>query len=180
MILDRDSRLIRVSEFKFKSIQKGAIRGALDKAVWYRALNEPLEAESICRDVLAIEPDNQEAVAALLLALTDQFHRGLKNRYREAKELTERLQSEYEREYYLGIISERRAKCQHQQGTPGSGHLAYEGIKAAMTHYERAEKLRPPGNDDALLRWNACARLLMSSPDIRPEPAPSSEPVELE
>jgi tetratricopeptide (TPR) repeat protein len=167
-------------EFKIKSIKKDAIRSALDKAVWYRALNEPLEAESICRDILEIDPDNQEALAALLLALTDQFTRGLKNRYREAKELAERLTSEYEKEYYSGIISERRAKCQYQQGTPGSGHLAYEGIKAAMGHYERAEKIRPVGNDDALLRWNACARLLMSSPDIRPEPAPSSAPVELE
>ncbi len=167
-------------EFKLKAIKKDAIRSALDKAVWYRALNEPLEAESICRDILEIDPDNQEAIAALLLALTDQFTRGLKNRHREAKELADRLVSEYEKEYYSGIISERRAKCQYQQGTPESGHLAYEGIKAAMDHYERAEKLRPLGNDDALLRWNACARLLMSSPDIRPEPASSPAPVELE
>ncbi len=169
-----------MAEFRLKAIQREAIRSALDKAVWYRALNEPLEAESICRDVLEIDPDNQEALAALLLALTDQFTRGLKNRYREAKELSERLTSEYDQEYYAGIISERRAKCQYHQGTPGAGHLAYGGIKAAMAHYERAEKVRPPGNDDALLRWNACARLLMHSPDIRPEPATAHEPVELE
>ena len=169
-----------MAEFKLKAIHKESIRSALDKAVWYRALNEPLEAESICRDVLEIEPDNQEALAALLLALTDQFARGLKNRYREAKELAERLTSDYDQEYYSGIISERRAKSQYHQGTPGSGHLAYEGIKTAMAHYERAEKVRPVGNDDALLRWNACARLLMNSPDIRPEPAAASEPVELE
>jgi tetratricopeptide (TPR) repeat protein len=167
-------------EFKLKAIKKDAIRSALDKAVWYRALGEPLEAESICRDILEIDPENQEALAALLLALTDQFTRGLKQRYREAKELAERLTSEYEQQYYSGIICERRAKCQYQMGSPGSGHLAYEGIKAAMDHYENAEKIRPLGNDDALLRWNACARLLMSSPDIRPAPAHSSAPVELE
>jgi hypothetical protein len=169
-----------VTEYRLKAIQKDAIRSALEKAVWYRALNEPLEAESICRDILAIEPENQEALAALLLALSDQFPRGLKNRYREAKELAERLTSQYDQEYYLGIISERRAKYHHHQGSPGAGHLAYEGIRAAMAHYERAEKVRPHGNDDALLRWNACARLLMTSPDIRPEPAPTHEPVELE
>ena len=156
------------------------VPAALEKALRYRLLNEPLEAESICRDILEIDPDNQEALAALLLALTDQFTRGLKSRFREARELAERLTSDYEQEYYSGIISERRAKCQYQQGSPGSGHLAYEGIKAAMDHYERAEKIRPLGNDDALLRWNACARLLMSSPDIRPEPAPAAAPVELE
>jgi hypothetical protein len=169
-----------LAEFKLKAIQREAIRSALDKAVWYRALNEPLEAESICRDVLEIEPENQEAIAALLLALTDQFGRGLKSRLRESKELAERLTSEYDQEYYSGIIAERRAKTQYHQGTPGAGHLAYEGIKTAMGHYERAEKVRPHGNDDAILRWNACARLLMHSPDIRPEPHPSSEPVELE
>ena len=169
-----------MTEFKLKAIHKESIRSALDKAVWYRALNEPLEAESICRDVLEIDPDNQEALAALLLALTDQFHRGLKSRYREAKELAGRLESEYDQEYYSGIIAERRAKTQYHQGIPGAGHLAYEGIKAAMAHYERAEKVRPQGNDDALLRWNACARLLMHSPDIRPEPHAASEPVELE
>jgi tetratricopeptide (TPR) repeat protein len=169
-----------LTEYNLKSIHKDAIRASLDKAVWYRALNEPLEAESICRDVLAIDPENQEAIAALLLALTDQFQRGLKSRYREARELAERLTSEYDREYYLGIISERRAKAQYHQGIPGSGHIAYEGIKKAMAHYERAEKVRPPGNDDALLRWNACARLLMSSPDMRPEPHAAPEPVELE
>ena len=169
-----------MGEFELKSIKKDAIRSALDKAVWYRALNEPLEAESICRDVLEIEADHQEALAALLLALTDQFTRGLENRYREAMELAKRLTSEYDQEYYSGIISERHAKCQYQQSTPGSRHLAYEGIKTAMARYERAEKVRPVGNDDALLRWNACARLLMNSPDIRPGAAPTSEPVELE
>ncbi|MGH9337994.1 MAG: hypothetical protein ACRD21_29930 [Vicinamibacteria bacterium] len=167
-------------EFKLKSIQKDAIRPALDKAVWYRALNEPLEAESICRDILEVEPDNQDAIATLLLALSDQFTRGLKSRYREAKELTERLTSEYDQQYYAGILCERRAKCQYQQGTPGSAQLAYDGIRNAMDHYARAERVRPLGNDDALLRWNTCARLLMSYPDIRPEPAPASETVELE
>ena len=28
---------------------------------------------------------------------------------------------------------------------------------------EKAEELRPPGNDDALLRWNACARIIMGN-----------------
>ena len=29
-----------------------------------------------------------------------------------------------------------------------------------MRQFERAEKIRPPGNDDALLRWNTCARMM--------------------
>jgi tetratricopeptide (TPR) repeat protein len=168
-----------MTEFEIKPIHKDAVRAALEKAVWYRALHEPLEAESICRDVLEIEPDHQEAIATLLLALTDQFARGHKSRHREARELAARLTSEYEKEYYSGIICERRAKSQYQK-TPGSGHIAYHGLRDAMAHYERAEKIRPPHNDDAILRWNACARILMSYPDMVPEPAGSSELLELE
>lgn len=169
-----------MSEFPLKSISKDAVPSALDKARWYRALNEPLEAESICRDVLEVDPDNQEALARLLLSLSDQFPHGLRGRYREARELVGRLTSEYEREYYAGILLERRAKCQHRQRIPGCGHLAYEGLTKAMEHYERAEKLSPEGNDDAVLRWNTCARTIDANPDIVPEPASQAEPVELE
>ena len=167
-------------KFQLKSISKDAVAAALEKAVWYRALNEPLEAESICRDVLEVEPNHQQAMATLLLALTDQFPSGLGHRFREAKELAANLASEYEREYYAGIISERRAKCQYQKGTPGCGHLAYQGLRDAMERYERAQALRPPENDDALLRWNTCARVIESHSDIVPEPATAGEPVELE
>ncbi len=169
-----------MSEFSLRPIHKDAVKAALEKAEWYRALNEPLEAESICRDVLAVEPENQEALAALLLALTDQFGRGLQGRVREARELAARLSSEYEREYYNGIICERRAKSRYHQGTPGRGHIAYEGLREAMNHYDEAEKVRPAGNDDAILRWNACARVIMSHADIRPEPTAAREFVELE
>jgi hypothetical protein len=51
-----------------------------------------------------------------------------------------------------------------QQATPGSGTMAYEMLREAKVWYERAEALRPAGNDDVLLRWNACARLLMRHP----------------
>ncbi len=169
-----------MKKFELKSISENAVSSALEKAVWYRALNEPLEAESICRDVLKVEPEHQQAVATLLLALTDQFARGLGNRVRESRELAKSLKSDYEKRYYAGLISERRAKCQYQKGTPGCGHLAYQGLGEAMDHYEKAQQLSPEGNDDAVLRWNTCARMIDANPDIVPEPASPSEPVELE
>lgn len=169
-----------MSEFRLKSISKDAVPSALEKARWYRALNEPLEAESICRDVLGVDPENQEAVARLLLSLSDQFPDGLGGRFREAKELINRLTSEYESEYYAGILLERRAKCQHRKGTPGCGHLAYEGLRKAMEYYERAKSIGPVGSDDAVLRWNTCARIIDANPDIKPEPASQGDAVELE
>jgi tetratricopeptide (TPR) repeat protein len=165
--------------FDLKPIHRDAVPAALEKAAWYRALDEPLEAESICRDVLAVDPGNQEAIRTLLLALTDQFARATRS-HREALELAGQFAGEYERKYYAGIVLERLAKAQHQQPTPGAGHAAYEGILRAMARYEEAERIRPHGNDDAILRWNACARFLQMHPDVSPAPALTAEPVELE
>jgi hypothetical protein len=127
----------------------------------YRLLNEPGEAESICHDVLRIDPNNQQALVLLLLALTDRFGRVYGVGVTQAQEILPRLRMEYDRAYYGGIIAERRAKAQLSQHGPGSGSDAYEFLRQAMTLYEKAEALRPPGNDDALLRWNACARIIM-------------------
>jgi hypothetical protein len=149
--------------FELKPLSRESIAAALDKAMRYRLLNEPGEAESICLDVLRIEPENQQALVILLLALTDRFGRGYAVGVTKAQEVLPRLRDAYERAYYAGIICERRAKCQLQQGGPGSGFEAFEFLREAMTWYEKAEALRPPGNDDALLRWNACARIIMQN-----------------
>lgn len=151
-----------------KSISPAAIPGALEKARCYRFLDEPGEAESICRDVLEIEPDNQEALITLLLALTDQFRRELEPQFTEARGVISRLKNAYCRRYYEGIVCERRAKAHFHRGGPGSGILAYEWLQQAMEHYDKALALRLAGNDDAALRWNACARLIERHPGLKP------------
>jgi len=155
--------------FELKPITSDAIPRALEKAERYRLLNEPSDAESICLDVLRIDPENQKALVVMLLAVTDQFE-GFTVDVSRAQEVLRRLRNEYDRAYYAGIIGERRAKAQLKKGGPGSGYVAYDGFREAMTFYEKAEALRPPGNDDAILRWNACARVLMDHPSIRPGP----------
>lgn len=151
-----------------KNLSKDAIPAALEKARCYRFLNEPTEAESICRDVLDIEPDNQEALTTLLLALTDQFRRELEPQFTEARAVVPRLKSEYCRRYYEGIVCERRAKAHLDRGAPGSGTLAHEWLQRAMGHYDSALASRLAGNDDAVLRWNACARLMERHPGLKP------------
>lgn len=155
--------------FEPKPITSDAIPRALEKAERYRLLNEPIDAESICLDVLSIDPENQKALVVMLLAVTDQFE-GFAVDPSRAEGVLRRLRDEYQRAYYAGIISERGAKAHLKKGGPGSGYVAYDGLREAMTFYEKAEALRPPGNDDAILRWNACARILMDHPSLGPAP----------
>lgn len=151
-----------------KLLHTEGIAAALDKAERYRLLNEPAEAESICLDVLEIDPDNQTALIVLLLALTDQFAHGVADRQARARALLPRLRGEYERTYYAGLISERRGKAAMKEGTLASGSDIYEWLTEAMALYEKAEALAPPGNDEARLRWNACARKINTHKDLRP------------
>jgi hypothetical protein len=145
---------------ELKPLSREAIPAALEKAERYRLLNEPGEAESICLDVLRADPENQAAVIMLLLAVTDRFGKGYGVSDTQTKELLSRVKGDYERAYYTGIVVERRAKAKLAQGTPGSRHYAYDGFREAMSWFEKAETVRPAGNDDALLRWNTCARII--------------------
>ncbi|MFL6584460.1 MAG: hypothetical protein ACJ8KU_08070 [Chthoniobacterales bacterium] len=146
--------------FEPKPLSEEAIPAALEKAERYRLLNEPAEAESICLDILAADPDNQQAVIALLLAVTDRFAKGYGVSDTQAKEVLARITGDYERAYYTGIVSERLGKAKLTQAGHFSGSQAYNCLREAMTWYEKAEAVRPAGNDDALLRWNTCARLI--------------------
>lgn len=166
-----------VLEFELKPLSPEALPAALDKAVRYRLLNEPMQAESICLDILELEPDNEKALVTLLLALTDQFDRRMSSAVREARDLLSRFDGDYRRAYYEGIIWERRANALHKLGAPGAGHLAYDGLRQAMTCYEKAIELRSPGNDEAVLRWNTCTRTLARHPDIKPVPADDFQPL---
>src|SRR5258706_14764226 len=103
----------------------------------YRLLNEPGEAESICHDVLQIDPANQEALVTLLLALTDRFGKSYAVEVTQAQEILPRLRDPYEKAYYGGIIAERRAKALLHKGSHGSGHAAYEFLREAMRSYEK-------------------------------------------
>jgi hypothetical protein len=162
--------------FDLKTLSPEAVPRALAKAERYRLLNEPGEAESICLDALTANPDNQEAIATLLLALTDQFVENPR-RISDAWHTVERLRDDYDRAYYTGIIYERRAKALLAHETPRGGSRAYEWIREAMAHFERAEAIRPPNNDDALLRWNACARLIMQDRHLEPAKEEPNEPL---
>jgi len=147
-------------ELTLKSISRAGIPEAIAKAELYRNLNEPGEAESICRDVLAVEPANQKAARLLGLAITDQFTGAGSDRYSEAEQTFQSLADPYESLYYTGILQERRAKAQLRAGK--APHTLLPLFEEAMRCFAQAERIRPAGNDDAILRWNRCVRLLQS------------------
>ncbi|HKR58948.1 MAG TPA: hypothetical protein VJS64_04385 [Pyrinomonadaceae bacterium] len=147
-------------ELKLKPISRTCIAEAIAKAEVYRYLNEPGEAESICRDILAAEPDNQTALRLLGLALTDQFTGAISDQYSEVERAFRGLTSEYERVYHFGILQERKAKALLRSGRPA--HTVFPIFEEAMKFFEEAEKISPPNTDDAILRWNRCVRLLES------------------
>jgi hypothetical protein len=164
-------------QFELKPISKAGIQEALEKAERYRLLNEPSLAESICLDVLEADPENQSALVMLLLALTDQFGQGHGHSPHKAREILPRLKSEYEKQYYAGIVWERLAHAQLRKASPNAAFTAYDAFRQAMDSYEKAILLRPPANDDSILRWNTCARILMRNPNLRPRPDEAYEPV---
>jgi len=161
--------------FEIKSISVEAIPEALAKAERYRFLNESVQAESICQDILRVNPNHQSALIVLILSLTDQLNETLN--VQQAQRLLPRLDGEYERHYYGGIIAERSGRAYMNHQRPGSAFKAFECFRQAMDSFEKAEQVRSAGNDDAILRWNTCARLLNSHPELRERPEESYEPI---
>lgn len=151
-----------MSEFQLKKMHRDSVQAALKKAEHYRLLNEPRQAESICHDILEIEPGNKQALITLVLALTDQFGTDTVQKAAQASKLAEQIPDEYERAYYSGLVCERRATAHLDSLSPGNRAWAYDWFRKAMDRYEAAESKRPASNDDALLRWNTCARIIMN------------------
>ena len=162
--------------FALKPISHDSVAGALAKAERYRLINEPSEAESICHDILQIEPTNQAALTSLILALTDQIPHDTRV-FSEAIATVSQLNSPYDRAYYAGIAWERRAKARYHAGGPGAHRYVYEWIVNALQSFHAAERLRPQGNDDALLRWNACIRFLNHHHELAPAVEDVAEPI---
>ena len=142
-----------------KKLTIEGVTRAIQKAERYRLLGEPLEAESICNDVLQVDPENHEARVLLILALTDQFRTDL-SRVTEAARHAVELANEYERFYYSGVVAERLGKAQLSKVSPSADDYANRALREAMVWYEMAEAIRPAGDDDAISRWNTCARTI--------------------
>lgn len=161
--------------FEIKKISKDSIPSAMSRAEHYRLLNEPRQAESICRDILSVDPGHQDAILNLILSLTDQFGINANVSNSETKELCTRLDSEYKQNYYRGLVEERLGRAALRRATPRVKHIAYELYVKAMNYYELAEKCHPEDNEESVLRWNACVRAIQ---EFKLEPSPNEDHTE--
>lgn len=165
-----------MEEFELLTISTRAVPEAIAKAKHYRLLGEPEQAESICRDVLQVEPRNQQALVVLVLALTDQFGQSSSSgRFKEACDHAAALDDEYQRSYYGGIARERQARGFLRSGL--SQGSAYDAFRNAMGCYQEAMALQPPGDDNAILRWNSCVRAIQRN-KLEPRPHEGELPLE--
>lgn len=153
---------------ELKRLHTDSLPAALARARHYRLLNQPHLAESIFRDILEVDPDHEDAKVGLIMTLCDAFVSASSTPVSEVLRMANELDDAYSRSYYSGLVCERKAQAHLDKGGPGAGALAYDWLRQAMDHYTDAEPLRPSGNDDALLRWNTCARILNNRPDVRP------------
>lgn len=159
--------------FELKRLQPEAVPAALERAERYRLLDEPMEAESICEDVLAVDPDKTEARVVLLLALTDQFPDG--QALARARALLDKLPEGYARAYYRGLVAERAAKALLRRAGLAAPHVVYALFRDALAAHDEACGLAPPDNNEAVLRWNTCVRRLRAHPELAPEGAAGQE-----
>jgi tetratricopeptide (TPR) repeat protein len=148
---------------ELKRLPRTSLGAAIEKAAHYRDLNQPEEAESICRDVLDVDPSNQAARRLLGLALTDRLVTGQVGLLEEAIDVFEHLSDEYERVYLFGVAWERAAKAHLERG---EAHSAVAAFEHALELFERGETMRPE-LPDPVLRWNRCVRLLQAHPSLR-------------
>jgi hypothetical protein len=159
-----------------RPISRAAVPEALKKAEHYRLLNDPEQAESICLDVIEVDPDNQQALVVIILAISDHFGSGRRPMSEvPVSEYLARLTNEYQRSYYTGIVRERRARAQLRH-TPAK-HFAYDGLREAMEYYEKAASIRALDNDEAVLRWNSCVRTIRQA-NLEPRPKEPELPLE--
>jgi hypothetical protein len=168
----RSSTTSGQTHFELKPLSKEGIEGSVEKAEHYRLLNQPQLAESICLDILLVEPNHQKASTILLLALTDQFEHS-SAKANQALNIARGLKDEYSRAYYSGIIAEKRGAAALKSRIPGGDFDAYEWYREAMDFFEKADAIAKADNNDPILRWNTCARVIM---DHRLSERPAESP----
>lgn len=148
---------------ELKKLRDKNLEAAIGLAKHYRDLNQPEEAESICRDVLEVAPDNVDALRTLGLALTDRFSSEWVSLFDEACATFKKLPADYDRAYYVGIAWERYAKAQLEAGR---AHNAIHAFEEALARFEEAGAFAKKDDPAPILHYNRCVRALTTNAEL--------------
>jgi tetratricopeptide (TPR) repeat protein len=125
--------------YELKKLADKNLGAAITLAKHYRDLNQPDEAESICRDVLEVAPDDVDALRTLGLTLTDRFPTAWMSLFEEACSTFKKLPSEY---------------------------TARPACEEAIVKFEEASALAAKDDPAPILHYNRCVRALTTNPEI--------------
>lgn len=148
---------------ELKKLRDKNLEAAIGLAKHYRDLNQPEEAESICRDVLEVAPENVDALRTMGLALTDRFSSEWVSLFDEACATFKKLPTDYDRAYYVGIAWERYAKAQLEAGR---AHNAIHAFEEAIARFEEASTFAKKDDPAPILHYNRCVRALTTNAEL--------------
>ena len=154
--------------FALKALSHEGVASALAKAEHYRLLKRTGRSGEHLPRYSRHRARNQQALICLVLAQSDQIARDSRS-FHSALATVQKLQGSTSVPITAGIVWERRAKALDAERGRGTHHSVYEWVVKALDCFAQAERLRPAGNDDAVLRWNTCVRFLTQSSKPRAE-----------
>jgi tetratricopeptide (TPR) repeat protein len=149
--------------YELKPLLSRNYDAALALAAHYRDLNQPEAAESICRDVLAASPTNEDAWRLLGLSLTDRFSTEWATLFDEAQAAFGKLSRDYDRMYFTGLAWERYARAKLDAALLDDAIAAYD---EALRCFGQASELGPVEEPGPVLHYNRCVRALTSHPEL--------------
>ena len=142
---------------ELKTLGADQVSSALAAAEQCRAGGEAETAESICTDILEVDPGNARAIELLLWSRVDLLGEGRYGGVERAQEALALVQSDFERHYLEGVICEQQARFLIGKRGRHSSRVAYDWFRHAMDAFEEAARIAPD-RPEASLRWNACLR----------------------
>ena len=149
--------------WELKQLRARNLTAAVALAKHYRDLNQPEDAESICRDILEVSPGDDDAWRTLGLALTDQFPASWMTLFDDACAAFAKLSSKYERMYYTALAWERYAKAQLVAGRANNAIHAFE---QAVRLFDKADEIGMADDPGPILHYNRCVRALTTHPEL--------------
>ena len=153
----------------FKNLESADLDAALAAAQASWAELRAEETESICLDILELDPNHRSTLDLLLRCRIELLKKGLPQSVARAQELIPQLDSDFDQAFYSGMIREAQARYLLEKRGRATSGVAYSWFRHAMDDFAAASNL-DAGRVEPKLHWNACLRTLENNPQCVPPP----------